>query len=70
MTIDIGPGYDRPAFNAYAAYQSEREYSHKLEEALSAALSLLDMENGRRALRGEDVGHLQAFVKQTREIWA
>lgn len=51
-------------FNAYAAYQREREYSRKLEHTLDTALSLLSMECRRRELRGEDVSEIRSFIKR------
>lgn len=50
-------------FNALAAYEREREWSRQLEDRLSRSLSLLRMECGRRELRGEDVAHIRAFIK-------
>jgi hypothetical protein len=56
-------------FNALAAYEAEREYSRKLERALSDALGLLDMECGRRALRGEDVESVRKFISDRRKVF-
>lgn len=50
------------AFNALAAFNREREYSAGLERTLSKALTLLRMECSRREGRGEDVGHIRAFI--------
>ena len=58
------------AFNSYAAYQRERDYSARLETLLAKALDLLSMETGRRKLRGEDVAHLEAFVASARKVWS
>lgn len=53
-------------FNALAAYEREREYSKKLERALSDSLGLLTMECGRRELRGEDVAAVRQFIAEQR----
>ena len=51
-------------FDAYAAYQREREWTRTLEQRLFKACSLLRMECDRRELRGEDVAHIRAFVRE------
>ncbi len=51
-------------FDAYAAYQRERAHAGKIEATLSKALMLLRLECDRRELRGEDVAHIRAFLKE------
>lgn len=51
-------------FNAFAAYQREREWARTLENRLSRALTLLSMECTRREGRGEDVSHIRAFIEE------
>lgn len=55
-------------FNAFAAYERERDYSRRVEALLSRSLALLEMETKRRALRGEDVAHLSAFIAEARAV--
>jgi hypothetical protein len=50
-------------FDAFAAYNREREHSRAIEQTLSKALMLLRLECDRRELRGEDVAHIRAFLK-------
>lgn len=52
--------------NYYASYLQERAYSKRIESLLSRSLALLEIECGRRELRGEDVAHIRAFVKEAR----
>jgi hypothetical protein len=51
-------------FDAYAAYQRERDWSREVEKRLSKALMLLGIECDRRERRGEDVAHIRAFISE------
>lgn len=51
-------------FNSMKAFEREREYSLKLEKQLAKALMLLGMECDRRQMRGENVEHIRAFVRE------
>ena len=53
-----------PGFNAYAAYERERDHSRRIERDLTRALQLLGMECDRREGRGEDVAHIRAFIER------
>lgn len=52
------------AFDAYAAYQREREHSRLMETRLATACMILRMECDRRQSRGEDVSHIREFLKR------
>lgn len=51
-------------FNAYAAYERERAHSRAVEQTLSKALILLRNECDRRKSRGEDVAHIDDFIRR------
>jgi len=51
-------------FNAFAAYERERDWTRELETRLGKAMTLLRMECNRRELRGEDVAHIRAFIAE------
>ena len=51
-------------FDAFAAYNRERDWARTVEQRLSKALALLRLECDRRDLRGEDVSHIRAFIAE------
>lgn len=53
-------------FNALAAYERGRDENRRLYDLLNRSLMLLDMECDRRELRGENVKHIRAFIKEAR----
>ncbi len=56
---------DAPAivpFNAYAAYQRERQWARCQEQLLARALTLLASQADRAARRGDDVSHIRSFI--------
>lgn len=54
-------------FDSFAAYQRERAENQRLYGLLSRSLMLLGTECSRRELRGEDVSHVRAFIKEASE---
>jgi hypothetical protein len=54
--------------NYYGMYLREREHCRTVEELLSRAVTLLDMETDRREASGEDVAHIRAFITEARSV--
>ena len=51
-------------FNAFAAYEREREENRRLYGMLFKAVTILRLDADRREARGEDVSHVRAFIKE------
>ena len=51
-------------FDSYAAYQRERSENRRIYDLLARSLTLLGSECSRREVRGEDVSHIRAFIKE------
>jgi len=50
----------------YTDYLSERKDHKRTRQFLDRSLTLLELECGRRELRGEDVGHIRSFIREAR----
>jgi hypothetical protein len=57
---------DFKPFNSLAAYEEARERVRMLQGHLETTLGLLEMECGRRELRGEDTAYVRAAVSRVR----